>query len=65
MKNSNKNNATRKYKKLVCNPNVKGKTIKNNSCFTSEVLGELRKSYNLHHPNNKIIQKMINLFGMS
>lgn len=57
MKNSNKNNATRKYKKLVCNPNVKGKTIKNNSCFTSEVLGELRKSYNLHHPNNKIIQK--------
>ena len=57
MKNSNKNNATRKYKKLVCNPIVKGKTIKNNSCFTSEVLSELRKSYNLHHPKNKIIQK--------
>ena len=56
-KKSKKINKTRKYKKLVCNPNVHGRTIKNNSCFTSEVLYQLRDSYNLHHPTDKIMQK--------
>lgn len=56
-KKSKKINKTRKYKKLVCNPNVHGRTIKKNSCFTSEVLYNLRDSYNLHHPTDKIMQK--------
>lgn len=45
---------TRKLQAKNCNPNINGKTIKNRSCMTPDVLKKVRKYYNKYNPNNKI-----------
>jgi len=60
-KNKKNKKKTRKYrgglKKMNCSPAVKGKTMNKITCFTKEVLYQIRDSFNKHHPNKKIISK--------
>jgi hypothetical protein len=44
---------TKKIKPMVCNPGVENTSI-NNSCFTNDVLLQLKTSFNHSHPKNKI-----------
>lgn len=45
---------TRKFRSKNCNPNVKGKTIKKQSCMTTNALMKVRKYYNKYNPHSKI-----------
>ena len=47
-------NKTAKIKPMNCSPLVKNKTVLNGSCFTDDVLYQLKKSYNKHHPVDRI-----------
>jgi hypothetical protein len=46
---------TRKHQKMNCNPGTKGKTIKKNSCFSQDVMQQLKESFNKGHPEKTII----------
>ena len=52
---NDKNNKTRNLKTMNCSPIVKNKTIKNNSCYTPEVLIHIKNAYNDSHESNKIL----------
>lgn len=43
-------------KNMVCNPNIKGKTIKRNSCLTQSAMDVLKNSFNSSHPDKQIKQ---------
>lgn len=56
-KNKTKNKrrrASKTFRTMNCSPAVKGKTAINGSCFTPEVLVQLKESYNKYHPENII-----------
>lgn len=53
--NNKKNNKTRKLKKMNCSPIVKNKTITKKSCYTPEVLIQIKNAYNISHETDKII----------
>lgn len=42
------------FKFKTCNPAVRGKTVKNKSCMTPEVVEEIKNKFNKHNPENKI-----------
>ena len=44
----------KKLQKMNCNPTVEGKTVDESSCFTKEVLLQIRKAFNKHHKENPI-----------
>jgi hypothetical protein len=44
----------RTFRKMNCNPAIKGKTAVTDSCFPPETLVLLKSSYNKYHPQNKI-----------
>jgi len=46
-----------RYKKMNCNPSVKGKTIDSDSCLTPEVIIKIKDSFNKHHIDNPITEK--------
>jgi hypothetical protein len=52
-----KNNTRKKItiKKMNCSPLVENKTVLSETCFTSEILMQIRDNYNKNHPNNKKI----------
>jgi len=50
-----KPNPIDKMERMNCNPIVDGQTVSKLSCFTNEVLLELKKSYNKHYPDNAIV----------
>jgi hypothetical protein len=52
--NKTKHNKTKKFMKMNCNPAVKNKTPIKNSCFTPDVLNNIKTAYNKYHPNNII-----------
>jgi hypothetical protein len=54
-KNKMKNKRRRAtFRRMNCSPAVKGKTAINGSCFTPDVLSQLKESYNKYHPENVI-----------
>lgn len=44
----------KKLQKMNCNPTVEGKTVDESSCFTKEVLLQIRKAFNKHHKENPV-----------
>ena len=42
------------FKFKSCNPALKGKTVKNKSCMTPEVVDEIKNKFNKHNPTNII-----------
>tara|TARA_A100001015_G_C15037602_1_gene737350 strand:+ start:180 stop:1088 length:909 start_codon:yes stop_codon:yes gene_type:complete len=53
-KNKRKSQKKKYLKKINCNPVIKNKTIKANSCMTKKALLDLKKSFNASHPNEII-----------
>ena len=53
-KNGKKSKKQKTFRKMNCNPVVKGKAVVSGSCFPPETLVLLKSSYNKYHPNNKI-----------
>jgi hypothetical protein len=60
-RNKNKNKlknkrqrASKTFRTMNCSPAVKGKTPIKGSCFTPDVLSQLKQSYNKYHPENII-----------
>lgn len=47
-------------KKLNCSPIVENKTVNKNSCFTPEIIIQLKDAYNKRHENDKIVSKKPN-----
>lgn len=45
---------TKTLKKMNCNPNVVGKSINKNSCYTKKVIHRIKKAFNKNNSNNKI-----------
>lgn len=43
-----------KFVPMNCSPAVKGKTLIEQSCFPPDVLEEIKKSYNKHHPVEQV-----------
>jgi len=50
-------NKTKKIEKMNCSPIVKNKTIQNNSCYTPDVLNEIKNAYNKNNKLNQIIEE--------
>lgn len=48
------------FKKMSCNPSVKGKTINKNSCLTQRVLLKIKEEYNKDHTDNPITKTKLN-----
>ena len=42
------------FRPMNCNPRIADKTITKDSCFTSDILDQIKKSYNNHHPTDMI-----------
>jgi len=53
-KSHKKRKYTRKINPMNCNPGVKGRTIKRNSCLTPDVMHQLKDSFNKSHPGKTI-----------
>lgn len=45
---------TRKFKNMNCHPRVAGKTVREDSCLTNNVLMQLKDSFNKSHPDKRI-----------
>lgn len=52
-------NKTKKIEKMNCNPFVENKTIHKDSCYTPNVLEQIKDSYNNFHQTDKIISKNV------
>ena len=48
-------NVTRKFKSLKCSPAVKNNLMVKGSCFTNDVLEQLKQTYNKHHVKDPIL----------
>lgn len=48
---------THKIQQMNCSPEVKGKSVSENSCLTPDLLLKIKNKYNEDHPNNAIISK--------
>jgi len=46
-----------KLQPMNCSPEVDGKTIKEGSCFTPEILLKIKNAYNESHPNDPILSR--------
>ena len=40
----------KRRKTMKCSPAVKGKTVSENTCYTTDILLKIVKSYNVSHP---------------
>jgi hypothetical protein len=49
-----KYNKTKKFMKMNCSPAVKNKTLIRDSCFTPDVLNNIKNAYNEYNPYSKI-----------
>ena len=55
VKKININNKTKKQSTMNCSPAVKKRRIDKNSCFTPEVVMDIRNAYNKTHPESQIV----------
>jgi hypothetical protein len=46
-----------KFKPMICSPAVKGKTPIKSTCFTPDILVQIKNAYNKDHPNEVIYDK--------
>jgi hypothetical protein len=49
-----KSKTLKKMKKMNCNPNMRGKTVSNDSCYTNTTLSKIKNSYNKNNPLTRI-----------
>ena len=53
-RNKRVNNKSKTRKQMMCSPAVKKTRINSNSCFTPEIMMNIRDAYNKNHPSEKI-----------
>lgn len=55
------NKTLKKMKRMNCNPNTRGKTVNNETCYTSKALSKIKNSYNKNNPSTKILSSKPNV----
>lgn len=54
-----KNKTFKQFKRAVCSPAVKNKTVSSESCFTPETLLKVKNAYNAEHPDSQITSRNV------